>query len=79
MENRNRFIAPQRMGIWIVIALGTALAALVVAVWGIMESRTSYAVMQIEIIKLDQRINMLEKPHQAAMPDHVPPMPAEAK
>lgn len=79
MENRNRFIAPQRMGVWIVVALGTALAALVVAVWGIMESRTGFVVQQVELLKFDQRIKSLEKSHQAAMPAHVPPMPTEAK
>lgn len=69
MEMRNRFIAPQRVGAWLVVTLGTALAALVISVWGILESRTSATVLQVEILKFDQRIKSLEKsPSSGTMP-----------
>jgi Tfp pilus assembly protein PilN len=69
MEIRNRFIAPQRVGAWLVVTLGTALAALVIGVWGILESRTSATVLQVEILKFDQRIKSLEKSPSGAMPE----------
>lgn len=75
MEIRNRFIAPERMGAWLVVTLGTAIAAFVIAVWGVMESRTSAVVLQVELLKFDQRLKSLERAPKAAMPA----MPAEAK
>jgi len=79
METRHRFIAPHRFGAWIVVTLGTAIAALVIAVWGILESRTGFVVQQVELIKFDQRIKSLEKSPKAAMPAPAPSMPAESK
>lgn len=79
MEIRNRFIAPQRVGAWLVVTLGTAIAAFVIAIWGVMESRTSSAVLQVEILKFDQRIKSLEKAPKAAMPAHTPATPTESK
>lgn len=76
METRNRFIAPQRMGAWLVVALGTAIAAFVIAIWGVMESRTSSAVLQVELLKFDQRIKSLEKAPKAAMPAPAPAKPS---
>lgn len=74
MEIRNRFIAPHRMGAWLVVTLGTAIAAFVIAVWGVLESRISFAVLQVEILKVDQRIKSLEKSPSGAMP-----APAQSK
>lgn len=79
MEIRNRFIAPQRMGAWLVVALGTALAAFVIAVFGVMESRTSYAVLQVQLLKFDTRIKSLGKSPIAATPSQAPSMPAGSK
>ncbi len=60
METRNRFIAPERMGVWLVVALGTALAAFVIATWGILEARTVSAVVQVQVLQMDERIKSLE-------------------
>lgn len=80
MENRNRFIAPQRVGAWLIVTLGTATAALVIAVWGVLESRTSYSVLQVELLKFDERIKSMEGSPKAAMPAPLmPAMPAESK
>jgi len=77
METRNRFIAPQRIGAWLVVALGTATAAFVIAVWGILESRTSFSVLQVQLLKFDERIKSLERSPKAAMPAPAPSMPAK--
>ena len=61
MEERSRFIAPQRMGVWIVVALGTALLALVLAVWNVREDRVGVLVTQTEVINLNARLQALEK------------------
>lgn len=69
MATRERFIASERMGAWIVTTLGVALAAFVLAVFGVMESRTGAAVTQVEIIKLHERIQALEaKSNTASAP-----------
>ena len=84
MEARNRFIAPERMGAWIIVSLGTALAAFVISIWGVLESRATGAVLQVELIKYNERIQALEKPKAAAAmpapamaPAIAPAMPAE--
>lgn len=69
MEERSRFINPKRMGIWVVVAFGTALIALVLAFVGIREARVSALVTQVEVVKLLDRIQALER-RQA------PPTPA---
>lgn len=61
METRHRFIAPERMGAWLVTTLGTAVAALVIGVWGIMESRATTATLQVELLKFDERMKSLEE------------------
>lgn len=72
MEARNRFIAPERMGAWLVVTLGVAVLALVAAIFGIMESRTGSVVSQVQVLKLDERIRALEAARRvepaAAMP-----------
>ena len=74
MEKRNRFIAPERMGTWVVTSMGVALVALVLAVYGIREARLSSVVSQVEVIKLNQRLMALES--KQAPPTAVTPRPA---
>ena len=66
MATRERFIASERMGAWVVATLGVALAAFVIAVFGVMEARTGSAVAQVEIIKLHERIQALEANNKPA-------------
>ena len=61
MEERSRFIAPQRMGVWIVVAFGTAVVALVLGFWNIREDRLGALVTQTEVFNLNQRLQALEK------------------
>jgi hypothetical protein len=61
MEERNRFIDPKRMGTWLVVALGTALVALILAAFSIREARLGAMVTQVEVIKLLDRIQALER------------------
>lgn len=75
METRPRFIAPHRLGTWVVTTLGTALAALVISVWGLMESRATTATLQVELLKFDERIKALEAPKPAAMQPAMPIQP----
>ncbi len=78
MDSRNRFIAPERVGIWLMVAFGLAVLALITAIWGVRESRATNAFVQLEILKLSDRIKAQEsKP--AAMPaaPAEPAMPAE--
>lgn len=78
MDSRNRFIAPERVGIWLMVAFGLAVLALITAIWGVRESRATNAFVQLEILKLSGRIKAQEsKP--AAMPaaPAEPAMPAE--
>lgn len=73
MATRERFIASERMGAWVVSTLGVALAAFVIAVFGVMEARTGSAVAQVEIIKLHERIQALEannKPASTTAPNN---------
>lgn len=82
MEQRNRFIAPGRIGAWLIVTLGTATAALVISVWGVLESRTSYSVLQVELLKFDQRVKSVEAAPKLAMPSPAmpaPDMPMDAK
>lgn len=79
METRNRFIAPERMGAWLVVTLGTAVAAFVIAAWGVYESRTISTVQQVELLKFDERIKALEQSPKAALPAPTAAMPAESK
>lgn len=67
METRNRFIAPHRMGTWVVTTLGVALVALLLAVFGIREARVSAVVSQVEILKLNDRIKALEMKESKAV------------
>lgn len=67
METRSRFIAPHRMGAWVVTALGVAVVALIVAVFGLRESRVSAVVTQVEVMKLNDRIKSLEMKEPKAM------------
>ena len=66
MATRERFIASERMGAWIVTTLGVALAAFVLAAFGVMEARTGATVTQVEIIKLNERIQALEAKSRTA-------------
>lgn len=66
MATRERFIASERMGAWVVTTLGVALAAFVLAAFGVKEARTGAAVTQVEIIKLHERIQALEAKNKPA-------------
>jgi hypothetical protein len=61
MEERNRFIDPKRYGIWIAVAFGLALLALVATIMGIHENRMGAVVTQVEVLNLNNRIVELEK------------------
>jgi hypothetical protein len=61
MEVRSRFIAPERVGVWIVVAFGTAVLALVLAFWTSREVRVGALVTQTEVINLNQRLQSLER------------------
>jgi hypothetical protein len=74
MEVRSRFIAPERMGVWIVVAFGTAILALVLAFWTSREARVGALVTQTEVINLNQRLQSLEK----AASNPAPSAPAAA-
>lgn len=74
MEVRSRFIAQERMGAWVIVTLGIAVLALVMALWGLQESRLTVAVNQMQFLKLDERIKALE----AARPSEPAAAPAPA-
>lgn len=74
MESRSRLIAPERMATWLVVTLGVALLALIAAVYGIQEARTSAAVNQLQFQDLDKRVKAVEASKSAAA---APAMPAE--
>lgn len=78
MQERNRFIAPERMGAWVIVAFGTGLLALVMAFAGMYESRIGMALSQVEVIKLNERIRALEQV-RAPAPAKPAPAPAAAK
>jgi hypothetical protein len=61
MEERSRFIAPQRMGVWIVVAFGTAVLALVLAFWTAREVHVGALVTQTEVLTLNARLQALER------------------
>jgi hypothetical protein len=61
MEERIRFIDPKRFGIWISIAFGVAVLALVMALFGLRESRVGTALTQLEVVKLSDRIKAVEQ------------------
>lgn len=73
MESRSRFIAPERMGAWLVVTLGVALLALITAIWAVRESRVASIVAQAQVLKLDERIRALEAERSGA-----PAMPTAA-
>ena len=78
MESRNRFIAPERVGAWLIVAFGLALLALVMSINGMMESRATNALVQVEVLKLSDRIKALEsKPASMPAAPAEPAMPAE--
>lgn len=66
MATRERFIASERMGVWVITTLGVALAAFVLAAYGVVEARMSAAVSQVEIIKLSERIKKVEENNKPA-------------
>jgi hypothetical protein len=70
MEERNRFIDPKRYGIWIAVAFGLALLALVTTIMGIHENRMGAVVTQVEVLNLNNRIVALE--HAGAAPATAP-------
>ena len=68
MEERSRFINPKRMGIWVVVGVGTALLALILAFEGMREARLSAVVAQAEVLNLNKRVQTLERERAAPLP-----------
>jgi hypothetical protein len=60
MTTRHRFIKPERMGAWTVVALGVGLVALVLSTYTLRHLKVAVAVQQVQVMKLEARVRALE-------------------